>query len=343
MKTKLFLNVLGCAPVLLLGSIDWDGDTSVTSEGFDTWVIAEAPHAGTAPAIDGVVGAGEWDAAVSYPLESVFHVVEYEGTMTASFSAMWDETNLYVLIEATDSIGMAGQGHAFEIYVSTAYTRNFGAWMIPGYEDFDYQISCSMEPLDTFYELGLYSDQDPLPSFERANTVDGVSYVSEVKIAWADLGGLPSEQGFVNSDYIGFDVHTERASPPDGHPNRDRTKLGWAGVEDTAWAATEDWGTLRLLPAGETPVVSLWKDVERVSGTKQAGIGWIVDDSYPFVYSYSTGGWLYIWEDGASLESFYGYDYTNKFWFWANDAWGGWHVNLEDSTYGLAGWADWTP
>lgn len=336
-------SLLCCFPVVAMASIDWAGDTSVTSEGYDTWIIAEAPHATSAPVIDGVIASGEWDAAAAYSLDGVFIVTDYAGTMAASFSVMWDETNLYVLVQATDSIGMAGQGHAFEIYVSTDYTREYGAWMIPGYGENDYQISCAMEPLDTFYEVGLYSSQEPLASFVRANTVEGDSYVSEVKIAWADLGGLPSARGLVNTDYIGFEVHTERAAPADGHANRDRTKLGWAGVEDTAWAATEDWGTLRLLPAGQAPVVSLWNAVEAVSGVKPAGIGWIVDDGYPFVYSYATGGWLYILEEGAQLASFFGYDYVNGFWFWANDAWGGWHYNLEDSTYGIGGFGSWAP
>lgn len=272
-------------------SIDWDGDTTVTSEGYSTWIIAEAPYASTAPAIDGVIGTGEWTGAV-YPLEEVYHITAYEGVMEASFSVMWDETNIYILVEAADSVGMAGQGHKFELYISTAYTRKYGAWMLPGYEESDYQISCVMNPEDSFYELGLYSDQDPLSSFQRVNTIDGVSYVSEVKIAWADLGGLPSDKGYVNSDYIGFEVHTQR-NAPDGK-NANRTKLGWAGVADVAWANTEEWGTLRLLPGGGAPatwagypILNGWVDTDPMIGLLQV-------ESAPWVYSLDMGKYLYM-------------------------------------------------
>lgn len=323
-------------------SIDWEGDTSVTSEGFDTWIIAEAAYASAAPVIDGVIGAGEWSAAIRNVLGEVYHITEYEGEMEGSFSVMWDETNIYIMVEATDSVGMAGQGHLFELYLSTAYTRKFGAWMVPGFEDTDYQISCVMNPEDSFYSLGLYSDQDPLPSFQRANVISGTSYVSEVKIAWADLGGLPSANGYVNSDYIGFEVHTQRNAPPGGK-NADRTKLGWAGIEDTAWAATEDWGTLRLMAGGTAGPVSLWADLpaDPATGAKQAGIGVINDGEYPYVYHHGAGYWLYIVYEVSSLESILGYGVDGGWWFWTTDHAGGWYFNLSDPLAGQLGWGSW--
>jgi hypothetical protein len=90
---------------------------------------------------------------------------------------------------------------------------------------------------------------------------------------------------------------------------------------------------------------SLWKDVVAANalGDKQAGIGWINDVAYPFIWHYSTGGWMYVLDEFSALDNIFLYDYISGNWFWANDAWGGWHVNLEDGEYGLAGWADWTP
>jgi len=90
-------------------------------------------------------------------------------------------------------------------------------------------------------------------------------------------------------------------------------------------------------------VVSLWVDVEpaNAEGDKLAGIGWINDVAYPFVWHYSIGGWTFVLDNFSSLENIWLYDYKNDAWYWANDAWGGWHVKLGDTEYGIDGWADW--
>lgn len=334
---------LGFLAQPLIASIDWEGDTSKTASGLDTWVIAEAAFASTAPEIDGVIAAGEWDAATTYELSEVYHVVEYDGTLTARFKVQWDETYLYVVVEAEDDLGMAERGHKFELYVSTSYTRKFGMWQLPGYEEFDYQISSNMQPIDAFYTLGLYSDQDPLPSFLRANTVNGAAYVSEVRIAWADLGGLPSTRELPNTDYIGFEVHVQRNAPAGGHQNRDRTKRGWAGITDTAWAATEDFGTLRLMPAGDGPdPVSPWADIPKAEGLeyKETGIGWVYDDHYPAIYHAGSESWYHVLAEISTAESMYMYSVSGDYYLWTADAIDGYYYNLSDPTTGTSGWSN---
>ena len=318
-------------------SIDWDGDTSQTSEGYETWEIATAVFTATPPTIDGVISAGEWDAAPRYELEFTTHSSMDPESLAAAFRVMWDEDYIHILIEGTDGMGIASAGHKFELYISTAYTRKFGQWMLPGYEENDYQITATINPLDTFYELGLYSEQTPLQSFLRANTVAGDHYVSEVKIAWSDLGGLPAGRGLVNSDYIGFDVHVQR-----GTENNNRAKLAWAAPVDVAWASTEDWGTLRLLAAddpGPGPVESLWIDVEENDlGFKETGIGWIMDSHYPHVFALSFGGWLTIEHGVSALDGIHAYDHTLGAWIWASEDSAGWFFNLSDPASGSGGW-----
>lgn len=280
--------------------IDWDGDTTLTSEGYETWIIAEAPYASNAPVIDGVISAGEWDDATVNPLENSL-LTPAADAMSAQFRVKWDETNIYVLVEAEDETGMSTTGHLFEIYISTAYTRKFGAWQIPGYEENDYQIACSINPEDTFYSLGLYSSQTPLDSFSRANTVDGISYISEVSIAWADLGGLPGESA-VNPDYIGFEVQTQR-NAPEGGSNSDRSKLAWSDVSNTAWAATEDWGTLRLLEGGTDPGQK-WAGYDVVDGWINTGdfLGWLNVEIAPWLYSLTMGKYVFMPENNLVSE-----------------------------------------
>ena len=52
---------------------------------------------------------------------------------------------------------------------------------------------------------------------------------------------------------------------------------------------------------------------------------------------------MYVLDEFSTLDAMFLYDYGSTHWFWANNGWGGWHVNLDDPAYGQAGWADWTP
>lgn len=285
--------MISALPFAVTASIDWDGNTSRTASGLDTWRIGNAAFAQQAPTIDGVITPGEWDAAESFALENVVHSTMDTTGLAASFRAKWDTTFLYLLIEGTDGMGLETVGHRVEIYISTAYTREFGAWQNPGYAAGDFQIIVPLNPLGTGYELGFYSDKTPLASFVRANSIDGDTYVTEIRIAWSDLGGLPAFRGLPNTDYIGFEVQVQR-----GTQNNNRAKLSWAGEVDVAWAATEDWGTLRLLPAenGE-PQPRTW------AGYPVDEFGWVDTGTFfgllyvnfgSFIYSYTLDGFLFM-------------------------------------------------
>ena len=93
---------------------------------------------------------------------------------------------------------------------------------------------------------------------------------------------------------------------------------------------------------GDDPT-SLWDGVAPANpeGDKLAGIGWINDASYPLVWIYAINGWAFILDEGSTLDGIFGWDYVNGFWFWTNDAWGGWYVNLDDPDWGIGGWAKW--
>ena len=304
-QTSTFLSIIGLSALPLCASIDWDGDTTKTAAGEDTWIIANAAFTSTPPTIDGMISPGEWDAATANSLEFTTHSSMDPAGLAASFRVMWDETNLYVLVEGTDAAGIGGAGHRFELYISTAYTRKFGQWQMPGYGPKDYQILATIEPVDSFYSLGLYSAQAPLTSFERANVIGTDQYVSEVKIAWSDLGGLPSEQGLANSDYIGFEVQVQR-----GTQNNNRSKLAWAAPVDVAWASTEDWGTLRLLSGDGGMPETMW------AGFSVDALGWVDTGDFlgvinvifgDFVYMLSNGKFIYLPETHVTGHGAWGY------------------------------------
>lgn len=320
-----------------LASINWDGDTSVNSDGHETWEIANAAKTETPPTIDGIISAGEWDDAERYQLGFTTHSSMDPAGLEAYFKVMWDDDHIYILIEGTDAVGIDSAGHRFELYISTAYTRKFGQWMVPGFEENDYQILSTINPVDTFYELGLYSEQTALASFQRENVIAAGSYVSEVKIAWSDLGGLPSTRGLSNSDYIGFDVHVQR-----GTANNNRSKLAWAAPVDVAWASTEDWGTLRLLGADgptPTPIVSFWSDIESdASGFKNTGIGMLMDTHFPHLFHANWGSWISIDTSHSGAASLYAWHHGINAWVWTGEALGGWFYNMSDSESGHSGW-----
>lgn len=293
LRKLLPVTLLPLSGVALQATIDWEGNTSRTASGLDTWAIAAAPFTAQAPTIDGVISPGEWDAADSFPLENVIHSTMDTAGLNASFRVMWDQTHLYILVEGTDAMGLDGVGSRLELYISTAYTRNFGVWQNSGYETGDFQILASLQPVSTGYELGLYSDKTPLLSWRRANQIEEGAFVSEIRISWSDLGGLPASRGLENSDYIGFELQFQR-----GTQNNNRAKLSWAGEMDTAWAATEDWGTLRLLAAGDVePLPRTWAGYAvNDDGWADTGsfFGFLYVDFGAFVYSYLLDGFMFM-------------------------------------------------
>ncbi|HKJ89983.1 MAG TPA: hypothetical protein VJ960_02540, partial [Oceanipulchritudo sp.] len=102
--------------------------------------------------------------------------------------------------------------------------------------------------------------------------------------------------------------------------------------------------TAGIFEAGGDPP-SLWAEVEPANaiGDKETGIGWINDQAYPYILHYSVGGWMFVLDEFSSPENIFLYEYDTDTWFWAHNGWAGWHVNLTDPTYGINGWADWTP
>jgi YD repeat-containing protein len=83
---------------------------------------------------------------------------------------------------------------------------------------------------------------------------------------------------------------------------------------------------------------SLWAGP---AGDKSVGIGWINDALFPFIWHYSTASFFFIAADISTLDSLWGYDYGGNYWFWCNDAWGGWYFNLTDPSSGFQGYSNW--
>lgn len=306
--------------------------------------VGVATHAETPPTIDGVVGDGEWDINGDY----VYGFGPITGRtaggtdgLSANWMAQWDETYLYLLVWGTDSALQANQQGNFELYISTNYTRMFGQWAQPGYDLNDVQLRNDFfgETANTFVH-GMYSDQSlGLSSYTRATTISGSDWVSEVRVSWDDLGGLPLDiaENYVfdaNPDYLGFEVHIQRGT------GDNRTKLAWCYRDgspdgDKAWANTEVWGTLRLMSGGITPPPPPPNCEESIFQSAY-NLSWVEDcwfwngffgylyggfENTGFIYAYGTEeagtatGWYYIVALGSSDEDgLYIYDFQGTRW-----------------------------
>ncbi|NBD38008.1 MAG: hypothetical protein GVY10_05520 [Verrucomicrobia bacterium] len=98
--------------------------------------------------------------------------------------------------------------------------------------------------------------------------------------------------------------------------------------------------TLSIVQAPYTdPPVSWWKAVPSDSTTgardtaslsaSHAGIGWVHDDLWPFLYVHSLGGWTWVSSAHGNPDSFYAYSFQDRSWVWMSAA-TGWAYRFRD-------------
>jgi len=180
--------------------------------------------------------------------------------LSASYKALWDEKNLYVLVNVTDD-SLKNDSDEFwlddcvEVFVDADNSKS------GSYGSNDYQY---------FFE---WADSNPSMGEFKHGRTDGVEfaiervevgYRAEIKLPWSTLGAEPSA-----GKKIGLDVHV---NDDDDGGDRD-SKLTWQGKEDNAWQTPGAFGTAEL--AG---LIGWWKldetsgrDVEDTSGNENIG------------------------------------------------------------------------
>jgi len=76
----------------------------------------------------------------------------------------------------------------------------------------------------------------------------------------------------------------------------------------------------------------------------ETGIGWLEDDRYPFVFSYSfaqesnEAGWLYILPETAALDGKLAYHFASENWLWMHNNFGGWFYRYPTPAEPNNGW-----
>ena len=211
--------------------------------------VAASPKAtirrGSGPiAVDGVVD-DAWASADVYDLANVnLGAVDGDADLVADFRALWNDDYLYVLVDVADDalVGVPPGGAAYnfdgvEIYVDVDNAK------AEGYDPNDRQV------IFAYGAEGLAGGSGSLPIAgavaAQADRPGGGGYVTEIALAWSDLGIDPAAGNF-----LGFDVMVVDNDTPGG--DRDG-KLAWWATEDLSYARPADFGTALLTDADATP------------------------------------------------------------------------------------------
>ena len=181
------------------------------------------------PAIDGTAEA-LWDQVPEYNINK--YVMAWQGA-TATMKCMWDENNLYVLMNVKDSLlsTAAGEAHmqdSVEVFVD----ENNGKTTY--YEDDDAQYRVNCENVQSF---GTGAVED---GFNTVVTKTTGGYLVEMAV--------PFKTPRTGTGIIGFDAQVNDDSNGDGN----RTSVTkFNDMTDLSWDNTENWGEIFLTINGE--------------------------------------------------------------------------------------------
>jgi hypothetical protein len=220
--------------------------------------------AATPPVIDGNEDAA-WSAVPRYKLANVigsfssgeaFSPLSSPNDLSADFRAMWDENNLYLLVDVTDDILVHDPSH------SQSITLPSGSVAVPWwyddsievYIDADNSKSTQYDNDDAQYyfvwdktkpTIGVHNQHGRLENVEFAMVTTDKGYRTEIKFPWTTLGKKPA-----TGATIGFDV---QVNDSDGGGKRDH-KIAWFAKADNAWENPQRFGNAEL--AG---LIGWWK------------------------------------------------------------------------------------
>jgi len=204
-----------------------------------------------APALDGKIEEC-WAKAPSYRLtHSFYDPASSDEDLSASYKALWDKDNLYILIDVTDDQRSADsdefwQDDGIEVFIDADNSKSgeYG----PGV----YQFYFSWK--DDGATLGEARGNGTTGAKLSASKTD-TGYRAEIRFAWSTLGVKPNP-----GVSIGLDV---QVNDDDNGGERD-SKIAWNAVTDDAWINPKAFGTAQL-----GGLVAWWK-LDESEGDKAA-------------------------------------------------------------------------
>ncbi|MFC1635358.1 sugar-binding protein [Planctomycetota bacterium] len=206
---------------------------------------------------------GLWSEARQYKIGNVIYMPASSDTdLSANYKAMWDEKNLYVLVNVTDDSlkndsesDLWYQDDCVEVFIDADNSKSNEYGENDGQYHFDWDRT---NPAMDRFQNGRTDGVE----FAMVTTEKG--YRTEIKFPWSTLGTSLSA-----GMKIGLDVHV---NDDDDGGDRD-TKMTWRGKEDNAWQTPQAFGTAEL-----TGLIGWWKldesggrDVADASGYGNVG------------------------------------------------------------------------
>ncbi len=181
------------------------------------------------PTIDGTAEA-LWDNVPEYNINK--YVMAWQGA-TATLKSMWDENNLYVLMDVKDSLLSTAAADAYmQDSVEVFIDENNGKTTYYEDDDAQYRVSC-----ENVHSFGTGAVED---GFKTAVTKTAQGYLVEMAV--------PFKTPRTEPGIIGFDAQVNDDSKGDGN----RTSVTkFNDMTDLSWGNTENWGELFLTINGE--------------------------------------------------------------------------------------------
>jgi tetratricopeptide (TPR) repeat protein len=223
------------------------------------------------PVIDGNEDA-EWSSAPQYKLANViesfssgeaFSPPKSPNDLSAEYRAMWDESNLYLLIDVTDDVLSHNPAHdqSMTLPSGSAAVPWFYDDSIEVFIDADNSKSNQYDNDDAQYyfrwdktnpKMGVQDQHGRLEGVEFAMVTTDKGYRTEIKFPWTTLGKKPA-----TGMSIGFDV---QVNDSDSSGKRER-KIAWFGKQDDSWQNPQKFGNAEL--AG----LIIWWKFDETEGT----------------------------------------------------------------------------
>jgi hypothetical protein len=189
--------------------------------------------------------------------------------LSAEYKAMWDESNLYLLVDVTDDVLVNDTNHDQSITLPSGSTA-VPWWYddcIEVYIDADNSKSNQYDNDDAEYHfdwdrthptMGTHQQHGRMENIEFAIVTTEKGYRTEIKFSWATLGKKPSVGAT-----IGLDVQVN-----DNDNGKRDHKIAWFAKWDDAWENPQAFGNAEL--AG---IIGWWKFDETEGTTAKDSSG----------------------------------------------------------------------
>jgi hypothetical protein len=233
-------------------------------------IAAEIAKTSTTPNIDGLGDDAVWATATAHSIDEFFQVTDNpldgDEDLQITWKALWDDTNLYVLVEVDDDEFVYDestnwQDDSIEIYIDAQNTDEpeYNPNTIPGIPAYQFTVIAGQEPIDgttSLFTWGInsYDGADDITTYPQGAdegamvTVDESTFYSfEVAFPWEALEETP--QNIIARGEFGFGI---AVNDDDDGGGRD-TQMMWASESPNLWHIATDFPSVALVAGVSTP------------------------------------------------------------------------------------------